>query len=156
MSKCAWHIPTGYPGLGDNCLQKIETGYICAGKPNLSDDIQLIKADLDGNVTSIADYEISNLQFRLNVYPNPFKHTTTISFNLNKTAITKIKIYNIKGQLIETLINDTKTAGNHLVVWNTNDYNSGLYLIQLIIDNKLNKVSKALIIRHYKILSETC
>jgi hypothetical protein len=69
-------------------------------------------------------------------YPNPFNPSTSISFNLPKAGDTSLKIYNIKGQLVKTLVNESTTAGDHTIVWNgTNDNNdsvgSGIYFYSL-------------------------
>ena len=54
-------------------------------------------------------------------YPNPFNPTTTIRFNLAAKENVKLTIYNIRGQLVKTLINEEKEAGEHSIIWNGND-----------------------------------
>jgi agmatine/peptidylarginine deiminase len=79
-------------------------------------------------------------------YPNPFNPTTTISFSIaDKTAPTKLTIYNLKGQQISQLVNETLAAGQHSIVWNGTDASgnnvaSGVYFYKLsngdFVDNK--------------------
>jgi len=57
-------------------------------------------------------------------YPNPFNPETTINFSVKENAPVAIEIYNVKGQLVKTLVNEVKAAGNHSVVWTGQD-NSG-------------------------------
>jgi hypothetical protein len=64
-------------------------------------------------------------------YPNPFNTQTTIRYELNKNAHVSIKIYNIFGQLVETVVNDYKTAGYHSVLWNAINVSSGLYFYRI-------------------------
>ena len=69
-------------------------------------------------------------------YPNPFNPETTIRYNLQSADQVKLAIYNTKGQLVKTLINDNKAAGTHSVVWNGLDENgsavsSGLYYYKM-------------------------
>jgi hypothetical protein len=64
-------------------------------------------------------------------YPNPFNTHTTITYELNKNAHVLIKIYNIFGQLVETVVNDYKTAGYHSVLWNASNISSGLYFYRI-------------------------
>ncbi len=69
-------------------------------------------------------------------YPNPFNPTTTISFMLNKNGQVQLNIYDLRGRLVVRLVDGTKTAGLHQVVWNGRDANgrlvgSGLYLYAL-------------------------
>lgn len=56
-------------------------------------------------------------------YPNPFNPETTISFSVKENVPVTIEIYNIKGQLIRTLVNETKAPGNHTIVWKGDDDN---------------------------------
>jgi hypothetical protein len=69
-------------------------------------------------------------------YPNPFNPETTISYSVKEASPVTIEIYNVKGQLVKTLVNDTKDAGNHTVVWrgvdNSNrSVSSGVYYYKM-------------------------
>ena len=69
-------------------------------------------------------------------YPNPFNPDTLIRFTLAKDADVSVNIYNIKGQLVKTLVNDHRKAGEHQVSWNGMDDNgtpvsSGVYLYRM-------------------------
>ena len=57
-------------------------------------------------------------------YPNPFNPSTTISFNIRKSDIVNLSIFNIKGQKVKTLLNSAQTAGKHSTVWNGKDDNN--------------------------------
>jgi hypothetical protein len=83
-------------------------------------------------------------------YPNPFNPSTSISFNLPKAGIASLKIYNIKGQLVKTLVNGETTAGNHTLLWNgTNDNNdgvgSGIYFYSLKSGSKTETMKMMLV-----------
>ncbi len=69
-------------------------------------------------------------------YPNPFNPSTTINFALPQTSEVKLMIYNIRGQLVRTLVSGFREAGHHKVVWNGRDKSgvpvaSGLYIYRL-------------------------
>lgn len=69
-------------------------------------------------------------------YPNPFNPETTLSFSIAKNSPVNLKIYNMKGQLVRSLLNSNMTAGSHKLVWNGTDDNgkpvgSGLYFCRL-------------------------
>ena len=71
-----------------------------------------------------------------NNYPNPFNPQTTISFNLHENNFVKLEIFNIRGQLVKTLISDNYNAGVHSAIWNgidnrNNPVGSGIYLYKL-------------------------
>ncbi len=73
-------------------------------------------------------------------YPNPFNPETTIRYALKETSRVKISIYNLKGQLIRSLVDDSKAAGNYSVIWNGKDdrgasVSSGIYFYRMEANN---------------------
>ena len=69
-------------------------------------------------------------------YPNPFNPETTIRFSTAQAGPVRIDIYNTRGQIVKTLVNDQREAGNHSVVWNGTDNNgritsSGIYYYKM-------------------------
>lgn len=69
-------------------------------------------------------------------YPNPFNPETTIEYTIEKDCYVTLKIYNLSGQLIKTLINEYQIAGHHTIIWyGDNDAGeevaSGVYFYQL-------------------------
>ena len=84
-------------------------------------------------------------------FPNPFNPSTTISFLLPKDASCTLEVYNIRGQKVKTLINETRFAGNHSVVWTGLDDNgkpvsSGLYFYRLTTPNSI-QTNKMLLLK---------
>ena len=64
-------------------------------------------------------------------YPNPFNPSTMISFDVPELQNVSVQIFNITGQLIETLINGNIESGKHKVLWNAGNLPSGIYFVQL-------------------------
>jgi photosystem II stability/assembly factor-like uncharacterized protein len=64
-------------------------------------------------------------------YPNPFNPSTTIEFDLPKTSEVTLKIFNILGEEIATLVSDRLTAGNYSYEWDAGNMSSGVYLYRL-------------------------
>jgi len=72
----------------------------------------------------------------VNVFPNPFSPNTVIAYKLKDAAEVTIRIHNLKGQLIRTLINTTKESGQYQISWDGKDDNgnncaSGVYLARM-------------------------
>jgi hypothetical protein len=68
-------------------------------------------------------------------YPNPFNPITTISFDIPNTVVGKMNasslhIFNIRGQRVETLLNETIKPGKHNIQWHPKNISSGVYFIQ--------------------------
>jgi len=69
-------------------------------------------------------------------YPNPFNPSTTISYQLPASGQVRLDIYNVRGQLVRTLVDAEQNAGSHSVVWNGTDkagqnVASGIYFYRL-------------------------
>ena len=64
-------------------------------------------------------------------YPNPFNANTVIEFSLPKTTNIKIDVYNLAGQLVETLVRGRQSAGNYKIFWHPANLPSGIYLYQI-------------------------
>ena len=64
-------------------------------------------------------------------YPNPFNPGTIINYTLPNSGNVTLKIYNILGDEVATLINEVKPAGNYEVEFNANGLASGIYFYQL-------------------------
>ncbi len=64
-------------------------------------------------------------------YPNPFNPTTTISFTLPESGFVTLKVYNMLGQEVATLVNEVKAAGNYKATLNAKDLSSGTYIYSL-------------------------
>ena len=105
--------------------------------------------------------EVNNASVLNNNYPNPFTASasergagTNISFNISKDdaeSNVSLEIYNVKGQLVKTLINDRVSKGKHIVNWNgennhRNVVTSGVYFYKLKTKNTV-KVNKMLLMK---------
>lgn len=87
--------------------------------------------------TEVKDFAVVPSSYRLlNNYPNPFNPTTKIAFEIPQSENVSLKIYNIKGELIRTVINENLPAGHFEKVWDgKNDFgrevSSGIYFYRL-------------------------
>lgn len=64
-------------------------------------------------------------------YPNPFNPSTTIRYSVAEAGPVQLTVYNVMGQKVAQLINETKTAGSYQVTWNAADQASGIYYYRL-------------------------
>jgi len=69
-------------------------------------------------------------------YPNPFNPVTTIAFALPERARTTLKVYNILGQEVVTLVDEVLSPGPHEVRWNASNQASGVYFYRLTFQDK--------------------
>ncbi len=88
-------------------------------------------------ITSISQNEIHKLDEYVlyQNYPNPFNPSTTIRYYVPKTSKVTIRIFNIQGEVVVTLVDETKSKGEHSISFDGKNLASGVYFCQLIVDN---------------------
>jgi hypothetical protein len=64
-------------------------------------------------------------------FPNPFNPITKIIFFIQETGFVSVKIYNLLGEEVATLINENLNAGNYNVEWNAENFKSGIYFYEI-------------------------
>jgi len=79
----------------------------------------------DGDPALVNTYSLSQN------YPNPFNPTTQIIYTLEKPGLVTIKVYDILGRFITTLVNEQQNSGLHTINFNASDLSSGIYFYQL-------------------------
>jgi len=94
-----------------------------------------------GSGTPADDPQAPALATRLlGCHPNPFNPETAIAFRLKESSRVRIAVYNLKGQLVATLLDDELSAGLHSVAWDGRDdsgrpASSGMYLLRMSAGN---------------------
>lgn len=95
------------------------------------------------NLSSVADDETAPVNFRLfQNYPNPFSPITTIQYSLPRSGLVTIDIFNILGQKVRTLVNNSQSSGIHSIHWDGKNETgqlcqSGMYFYRLRFEGKI-------------------
>ncbi len=83
---------------------------------------------------------ITTLSFSLNQnYPNPFNPSTTIKYQLPSDGFVTLKVYDILGREITTLVNEYKQGGSYDVKFNASELSSGIYFYKITANGKSGK-----------------
>jgi hypothetical protein len=88
-------------------------------------------------ITNLDESDKKDLDFSLSPnYPNPFNPTTTIEYQINKSSVVSLKVYDILGNEIATLVNEEKPTGKYHILFNAENIEksnlaSGIYFYQL-------------------------
>jgi hypothetical protein len=101
------------------------------GTAMLSSEEIVVSAVEDENRPVISSFQLSQN------YPNPFNPVTMINYQLSMTNEVALNIYNLFGQKVATLVNETKNAGRYSVSFNASTLPSGIYLYRLVAGNKV-------------------
>jgi hypothetical protein len=67
----------------------------------------------------------------LNIYPNPFSSTTTIELSTLTDNFISLEVYDITGKKIEILLSEELSKGDHIINWNAENLNEGIYFIRV-------------------------
>ena len=107
-------------------------------------------AKLNSSVS--ADSEIYPDVNILSNYPNPFNPTTRIHYSIIEKSNVRISVFNIKGQLVKSLINGQQNPGDYSVIWNGKDDNAnnvstGIYFYKLNVNGEEKAMRKCLLIK---------
>jgi hypothetical protein len=88
---------------------------------------------LMGSATNVTRGEgsIPSVPQLLQNYPNPFNPTTTIRYQLSAVSKANLKIYDVLGREVTTLINEIQSAGTHTITWAAATIPSGVYFYRL-------------------------
>jgi hypothetical protein len=95
-----------------------------------------------GNNTTIAPdkFELSQN------YPNPFNPSTVINFSLPKSSLVTLKVYDITGKEVKTLVNELRSAGRYDVTFDASNFATGVYFYTLETEN-FTQTKKMLLVK---------
>ena len=80
-------------------------------------------------------------------YPNPFNPSTTIFYSLKKTARVSLRIYDLQGRELKTLVDDYQGPGTFTVLFDASDFASGIYYYRLQINNGVTETKKMMLLK---------
>lgn len=100
-----------------------------------------------GTPTSVQDKHAIPTSFALDQnYPNPFNPSTIISYQLPMNSYVTLKVYDVLGREVASLVNEKKEAGAYSVQWNASGFSSGIYLCRLDASGKI-EIRKMLLLK---------
>lgn len=115
-------------GYQEPTTKSVTVSYTSLGSP--------VNATADFRITSVTSVESASsstpLEFRLaQNYPNPFNPSTTIEYSVASTGLVTLRVYNLLGQAVGTLVDAVQAAGTHRVVFEATGLPSGVYFTRL-------------------------
>lgn len=139
----SWKIKNSSYALTDGQGSKVFSPKEMIGEGSLrilNSSINKVSVKLTGSTLLPKEFSLSQN------YPNPFNPSTTIKYNLPKGSHVSLKLFNILGQEVATLVNEEQKAGYKSIEWNAANVASGVYMYQLKSANYVS-TKKALLLR---------
>lgn len=141
-----------FDGYFNNPNKKGKLVYLAFPLESTADDtsfnkiIRNVVIFFENQQTIVENNDKQNLDFIIyNAYPNPFNSSTNLNFTLNNTSNVKLTIYNLLGEEISVLINETLNSGKYNVKFENNYLSTGIYIANFKINNKIYNLKLLLI-----------
>ncbi|MDP8208529.1 MAG: T9SS type A sorting domain-containing protein [Candidatus Electryonea clarkiae] len=139
------YVPDGEGGM-------LTTWGYCADRTteNTGDDYDIHVMRINDGTAGV-EKKIQNIipsQITISpAYPNPFNSSTKVSVALPEHSQLVLSIFNITGQQVSTLANDSYSPGYHKFTFNADELPSGIYFIHASVPGKMNEIRKVVLIR---------
>jgi hypothetical protein len=108
--------------------------------PRKNEDFFNYSVDVNDEINSPYEYKL------VQNYPNPFNPSTKIDYTLKSEGLVTLKVFNILGQEVVTLVNSVQTAGLHSISFNASKLSSGIYLYK-IDSNGFTQTKKMMLVK---------
>jgi len=96
--------------------------------------------------SGVQEYSYPDVYFLYHNYPNPFNPTTKINYQISEISFVTLKVFDVLGKEVATLVNEEKTAGSYEVDFNAEGLTSGIYFYTLSAGS-FNETKKMIILR---------
>jgi hypothetical protein len=117
------HVLTNY-----TAILVLEPGFVI---PDENDE------EHNHEIPTILEPELKDNGYNLSVYPNPVTTSSIVGYRIKSAAHVVLNLYNEKGQMVNTLVDDTLSPGEYSASLKAETLPSGIYICTLVIDGKI-------------------
>ncbi len=107
--------------------ERLENRMLAKGKTQIENKNQ--KTASTENINIVYEYGLSQN------YPNPFNPVTTVSYQIKEQGLVQLKVYNLLGQEIVTLVNEIQSSGRYESLFDASNLPSGVYIYSLRVND---------------------
>ena len=137
MSLYWLHVRAGRYSEAEQVLSRVkpldasEAEALEAAWQHLAEESGSIRGDDASTMPEVASASAASQEKLVEVYPNPFNPATKIQYTLSSEGLVRLKIYDVLGREVETLVDGLQHAGRHEAVFEASELPSGVYLYHL-------------------------
>jgi len=102
--------------------------------------------DMGISIVSMTDIVLPTEASLGNAYPNPFNPTTMLSYDVPSDMNVSLGIYDLRGRLVNELVNDLHGQGSYEITWNADQHASGVYMVKLVAGSTV-EIQKIILIK---------
>ena len=116
---------------------------------------ELLEMETDGNVqwmnnginvVNLTDVFLPTEVSLSNAYPNPFNPVTMLTYDVPSDMAVSMGIYDVRGRLVDELVNDMREQGRYEITWNADQHSSGVYMVKMTAGSTV-KVQKVMLVK---------
>jgi len=116
---------------------------------------ELLDMETDGNVqwtyngievVNMTDVFLPTEVSLSNAYPNPFNPVTMLTYDVPSDMLVSMGIYDVRGRLVDELVNDMREQGRYEITWNADQHSSGVYMVKMTAGSTV-KVQKVMLVK---------
>jgi hypothetical protein len=108
-----------------------------ANESGMLTNIAAAEAKYNGIFVSVEENDLSG-QFQAANFPNPFKTSTTISYQLQDAGFVSLRVFDACGKEVSTLVNEKQSVGQHEVIFDASGLSEGVYYYTLTTENQIS------------------
>ena len=116
----------------------VDSGYVQLQAGTFHNPNQRITVDFKAvtdPTIDVDDASLVNTYALSQNYPNPFNPSTKINYRVGEPGFVQLKVYNVLGVEVATLVNEQKIAGNYSANFNAAKFSSGVYFYTITVNN---------------------
>ncbi len=122
-------------------------GYAISYDPNVFGGNLVLKfTDVITGINQISEIVPDGFSLSQN-YPNPFNPTTVISYQLSVSSVASLKIYDVLGNEVATLVNEKQNAGSYSVDFDGSNFSSGVYFYKLKVNENIIDTKRMVLLK---------
>jgi hypothetical protein len=110
-----------------------------------------VEGDVEWNNIGISVISLTNIFLPTevslnNAYPNPFNPVTMLTYDVPSEMTISLGVYDIRGRMVDELVNDLHEQGRYEMTWNADQHSSGVYMVKMTAGGVV-KVQKVMLVK---------
>ncbi len=134
-----------WQNIGGTFTGNFSSGFLTSNIP-FDSFSEFAIGSTDSTLLNISEQVITNTYALDQNYPNPFNPSTIIGYQVPETGIVTIKVFNLLGESVATIVNEVKSAGEYSIKFDASHLSSGVYFYQITTGN-YNQTKKMIFLR---------
>jgi hypothetical protein len=149
---CGGDGPEEHYDCEGNCVAELDCQGICGGLNSATiqcqngcivcNPVDCNNLDSDCNSMDISPNLLPDEFGISKIFPNPFNPVTQIEYEITQYGLVTVKLFDIRGRVVEQLINEYHSSGHYNLTWDASNHASGMYFVEMIMQSGNTTISR--------------